>query len=49
MKTPAKLDELNDYNRHLYRDEVAGLVDRLNGFRKRVNRNCTRLTSGSIG
>ena len=32
--TPAKLDELNDYNRHLYRDEVAGLVSRLNGFRK---------------
>jgi benzoyl-CoA 2,3-dioxygenase component B len=31
---PAKLDELNNYNRHLYRDEVAGLVDRLNGFRK---------------
>ena len=31
---PAKLDELNDYNRHLYRDEVAGLVERLNGFRK---------------
>jgi benzoyl-CoA 2,3-dioxygenase component B len=30
---PAKLDELNDYNRHLYRDEVAGLVSRLNGFR----------------
>jgi benzoyl-CoA 2,3-epoxidase subunit B len=30
----AKLDELNDYNRHLYRDEVAGLVERLNGFRK---------------
>jgi len=30
----AKLDQLNDYNRHLYRDEVAGLVERLNGFRK---------------
>ena len=30
----AKLDELNDYNRHLYRDEVAGLIERLNGFRK---------------
>jgi benzoyl-CoA 2,3-dioxygenase component B len=25
----AKLDELNDYNRHLYRDEVAGLIERL--------------------
>jgi len=33
-QAPAKLDELNDYNRHLYRDEVAGLVERLNGFRK---------------
>jgi benzoyl-CoA 2,3-dioxygenase component B len=31
---PAKLDEINDYNRHLYRDEVAGLISRLNGFRK---------------
>lgn len=30
----AKLDELNDYNRHLYRDEVAGLVERLNSFLK---------------
>jgi benzoyl-CoA 2,3-epoxidase subunit B len=30
----AKLDDLNDYNRHLYRDEVAGLIDRLNGFLK---------------
>jgi benzoyl-CoA 2,3-epoxidase subunit B len=28
------LDDLNDYNRHLYRDEVAGLVDRLNGALK---------------
>jgi benzoyl-CoA 2,3-dioxygenase component B len=26
----AKLDELNDYNRHLYRAEVAGLIDRFN-------------------
>jgi benzoyl-CoA 2,3-dioxygenase component B len=26
----AKLDDLNDYNRHLYHDEVAGLVERLN-------------------
>jgi hypothetical protein len=33
-ETPAKLDELNDYNRHLYRDEVAGLVERLKGFRR---------------
>jgi hypothetical protein len=33
-ESPAKLDELNDYNRHLYRDEVAGLIERLNGFRK---------------
>jgi len=28
------LDDLNDYNRHLYRDEVAGLVARLNGALK---------------
>jgi benzoyl-CoA 2,3-dioxygenase component B len=26
----AKVDELNDYNRHLYRDEVAGLIERFN-------------------
>jgi benzoyl-CoA 2,3-epoxidase subunit B len=26
----AKLDDLNDYNRHLYRDEVAGLIERFN-------------------
>src|SRR5437016_4676183 len=26
----AKLDELNDYNRQLYRDEVAGLIERFN-------------------
>jgi benzoyl-CoA 2,3-dioxygenase component B len=26
----AKLDDLNDYNRHLYRAEVAGLIDRFN-------------------
>jgi benzoyl-CoA 2,3-dioxygenase component B len=26
----AKLDDLNDYNRHLYHDEVAGLIDRFN-------------------
>jgi benzoyl-CoA 2,3-dioxygenase component B len=30
----AQLDELNDYNRHLYRDEVAGLIDRFNGVLK---------------
>ncbi|HXY48196.1 MAG TPA: Phenylacetic acid catabolic protein [Terriglobales bacterium] len=30
----AQLDDLNDYNRHLYRDEVAGLIGRLNGFLK---------------
>jgi len=28
--TDAKVDELNDYNRHLYRDEVAGLIERFN-------------------
>jgi benzoyl-CoA 2,3-epoxidase subunit B len=26
----AKLDDLNDYNRNLYRDEVAGLIERFN-------------------
>ena len=26
----AELDDLNDYNRHLYRDEVRGLIERLN-------------------
>jgi benzoyl-CoA 2,3-dioxygenase component B len=30
----AQLDDLNDYNRHLYRDEVAGLIGRLNGWLK---------------
>jgi benzoyl-CoA 2,3-epoxidase subunit B len=30
----ADLDDLNDYNRSLYRKEVAGLIDRLNGFLK---------------
>jgi benzoyl-CoA 2,3-dioxygenase component B len=28
------LDDLNDYNRHLYRDEVAGLIERFNGVLK---------------
>ena len=28
----ADLDDLNDYNRHLYRQEVSGLVERLNTF-----------------
>ncbi len=28
----ADLDDLNDYSRHLYRQEVSGLVERLNGF-----------------
>jgi benzoyl-CoA 2,3-dioxygenase component B len=28
-----KLDDINDYNRHLYRDEVAGLIARLNNLR----------------
>ena len=27
---PAEVDELNDYNRHLYRHEVAGLIERFN-------------------
>jgi len=30
----ADLDDLNDYNRHLYRDEVAGLIARFNGVLK---------------
>jgi benzoyl-CoA 2,3-dioxygenase component B len=30
----AKLDDLNDYNRTLYRNEVAGLVERLNSSMK---------------
>ncbi len=29
-ETAAQLDDLNDYNRQLYRDEVTGLVERLN-------------------
>jgi benzoyl-CoA 2,3-dioxygenase component B len=32
-KTP-DLDDLNDYNRNLYRDEVAGLIERFNGYLK---------------
>src|SRR6478736_7086581 len=31
---PADLDDLNDYNRRLYRDEVAGLIARFNTFIK---------------
>lgn len=30
----ADLDDLNDYNRHLYQKEVSGLVERLNSFLK---------------
>lgn len=30
----ADLDDLNDYNRHLYRDEVAGLIARFNSALK---------------
>src|SRR5437764_878371 len=30
----ANLDDLNDYNRHLYRDEVAGLIERFNSVLK---------------
>jgi len=30
----ANLDDLNDYNRHLYRDEVAGLIERCNSVLK---------------
>ena len=28
------LDDVNDYNRHLYHDEVAGLIERFNGLLK---------------
>src|SRR4029077_15449417 len=28
------LEDLNDYNRNLYRDEVAGLIERFNGVLK---------------
>ena len=31
-KQAADLDDLNDYNRHLYQKEVAGLVERLNAY-----------------
>src|SRR5215472_2315069 len=30
----ADLDGLNDYNRHLYREEVSGLIERFNGYLK---------------
>src|SRR3989442_10637044 len=30
----AKLDDLNDYNRNLYHDEVAGLIERFNSVLK---------------
>jgi benzoyl-CoA 2,3-dioxygenase component B len=33
QETP-NLDDLNDYNRNLYRKEVAGLIERFNGFLK---------------
>ncbi len=32
--TTADLDDLNDYNRQLYRDEVAGLIERFNNVLK---------------
>jgi len=33
-ETQADLDDLNDYNRNLYREEVSGLVERFNGVLK---------------
>ena len=33
-KDQADLDDLNDYNRQLYRDEVAGLIERFNSVLK---------------
>ena len=35
----ADLDDLNDYNRHLYEKEVSGLIDRLNTFLKPGEKN----------
>ncbi|MBV9341083.1 MAG: phenylacetate-CoA oxygenase subunit PaaI [Acidobacteria bacterium] len=35
----AELDDLNDYNRHLYRDEVRGLIERLNHVLKAGEKN----------
>src|SRR5690242_7986330 len=32
--TAAELDDLNDYNRHLYREEVSGLIERFNNSLK---------------
>lgn len=31
-ETAAKLDDINDYNRQLYRDEVAGLISKFNTY-----------------
>src|SRR5437868_15246311 len=36
-KVDAQLDDLNDYNRHLYREEVVGLVRRISGSQKPGN------------
>jgi benzoyl-CoA 2,3-dioxygenase component B len=33
-ETQADLDDLNDYNRNLYRQEVSGLIERFNGVLK---------------
>src|SRR5947199_2713368 len=33
-ETAADLDDLNDYNRHLYREEVSGLIERFNNSLK---------------
>src|SRR5437763_341915 len=33
-ETAPDLDDINDYNRHLYRDEVAGLIERFNSVLK---------------
>ncbi len=44
----ADLDDLNDYNRHLYRDEVAGLIERFNSVLKPPGSpSCTRRISSS--
>ena len=48
-ETAPDLDDLNDYNRNLYRDEVAGLIDRFNNsLTAGTSQSCTLRTSSSI-
>ena len=46
-ETAADLDDLNDYNRHLYRDECVGLVKRISAGRTGQHRAILRRTSSS--